>query len=366
MDYGIRKAILKLNKTSYAKELDLSKDIEYIDCSNGINPMGLSKDVLKKLENIPPDIINLYSKSSSDLRRAIVDYWSHIANIDREKVALGDGSIGIIYKINKLFIDKSSKVLGYSPQFSDYIDDIKTYDAIYECIYMDKKNNYKFIADQYVEKMNETYNLFYIDNPNNPTGQLISIDDIRRISQKAKALNRPLIIDEAYGDFTSKKNSAISLMDDFDNIIVIRSFSKGHGLAGLRAAYVISSKTIIQNYLKISNPFEMNSMGRYLALTALEDKDFMKESIKTLSQNKDKFIKSLSKFIVLETDLSVPILTIMHWDKEVDLEEELFKYNILSISGKGFIGLGKNFVRIVILKDIDTLIDLFKRIEEEN
>lgn len=366
MYYGIRKEILDLSKTSYAKEVDLSKDIEYIDCSNGINPLGLSKSVLKKLENIPVDIVNLYSKSSLDLRKSIIDYWKDISQINKEEIALGDGSIGIIYKINKLFMDKNSKVLGYCPQFSDYIDDIKTYHAIYECTYMDEKNNYKFILDEYLEKMNKTYKLFYIDNPNNPTGQLIDIGDIKKIAQKAKELNRPLIIDEAYGDFIAKKNSAISLINDFDNIMIIRSFSKGFGLAGLRAGYLVSSKTIIENYLKTSNPFEMNNVGRYLAQAALEDKNFMEECRQVLSENKKRFIESLNKLLVLETHLSVPILTIMHRDKEVDLQALVFKYNILSIAGKGFIGLGKNFVRIVIIKDIDTLIDVFKRIERDN
>lgn len=365
MDYGIRKDILNLDKTSYAKEIELSKDIEYIDCSNGINPFGVSKEVIKCLKDIPVEIVNTYSKSSLDLRKSIKNYWSEISKIDEDQIVLGDGSIGIIYKINKLFIDNHSKVLGYCPQFSDYIDDIETYGATYQCNFMSMDNNYKFMVEEYLEKMNEDYKMFYIDNPNNPTGQVIDIASIRRIVEKARNLNRPIIIDEAYGDFIDMDNSAISLINEFDNLMVIRTFSKGLGLAGVRAGYLITSNTIAQNYLKISNPFEMNNIARYLAMAALKDKNFIEECKDLLSNNKRKFIESLSKLLVLETDLSVPILTIMHRDKNIDLQALLFKYNVLSIPGEGFIGLGKNFVRIVIVKDVDRLIDIFKRIEKE-
>lgn len=366
MEFGLRDNILKLEKSSYAKEQHLPMDLSgFIDCSNGINPLGVSKEVEKCLASIPLEIINTYPKSSFDLKEAIVGYWSEISQINNNQVILGDGSIELIYKINKIFIDNESKVLGYSPQFSDYIDDVETYGGTYECYLLSIDNNFKFITEQYISKMNLDYKLFYIDNPNNPTGQVIDILSIEEIVKKAKSLNLPVIIDEAYGDFIDKKNSAISLINKFDNLIVIRTFSKGLGLAGVRAGYVITSKQIANHYSKVSNPYEMNSIARYLALAAMKDKEFMAYCNNLLRVYKQKFIDSLKKLKVLETNLSVPIMTIMHPDKNVDLESLLLKHNVLSISGQGFIGLGKNSVRIMITRDIDSLISAFNKVENE-
>lgn len=175
----------------------------------------------------------------------------------------------------------------------------------------------------------------------------------------------PVIIDEAYGDFMDKENSAISLINKYDNLFVIRTFSKGLGLAGIRAGYIITSNKIAKYYLKISNPYEMSGLARYLAMVAIKDKDFIEECNKKLRLYKKKFMDSLTKLIILETSLTVPIMTIMHPDPYVDLEELLLRYRIISVSGQGFIGLDKNFVRIRLSKDIDKLIEAFKKVERE-
>ena len=138
MGYGIKENILNLQKSSYAKEVFLDKEeSQYIDCSNGINPLGVSEEVKKEFKNISLKMVNTYSKSSRDVRLAIVDYWSDVCKIDENQIVLGDGSIEILYKINKLFIDSQSKILGYAPQFSDYIDSVRSYGSTYECTYMD-------------------------------------------------------------------------------------------------------------------------------------------------------------------------------------------------------------------------------------
>lgn len=366
MVYGLKDNILNLDTSSYAKEHELPEDLsKYIDCSNGINPFGFSKEVEKALTSIPFEIINTYPKSSLDLKEAIVQYWNEVCHIDPNEIILGDGSIQLLYKTNKLFIDDASKALGYSPQFPDYIDDVKTSGGIYDYCLLKMDENFKFNLEDYLNKMNKGYKLFYIDNPNNPTGQVIDITSIEEIVQKAEGLNRPVILDEAYGDFISKKDSAISLLNKYDNLIVIRTFSKGLGLAGIRAGYLVTSKEFAKHFSKISNPFEINNIARYLAIAALKDENFMASSGSQLRSYKQQFMDSLKKLKVLETDASVPIMTLMHPDPNVDLESLLFKHHILSIPGQSFIGLGKNSVRIMITKDIDTLISAFHRVENE-
>src|SRR5699024_496092 len=128
---------------------------------------------------------------------------------------------------------------------------------------------------------------------------------------------------------------------------------------------MITSNELAKEYLKIANPYEMSGIARYLAVVALEDGDFIKESIKTMSLYKERFINSLKKLIVLKTDMAVPIMTLKHEDPEVDLENFLLDNKIISVSGRGFIGLGQNFVRVRICEDIDSLIDNFQYAEKK-
>lgn len=366
MKYSIKDSILNLDKNSYAKDNHLPKDLsKFINCSAGTNPMGFSKKVKEALSDIPLELINEYPESSNDFKETMIQYWKNLCHIDKNQILLGDGSIEIIYKINKLFISSNSKVLGYSPQFTDYISDIQGYGAVYDYYLMDMENKFKFNPESFSKKMDKIYKLFYIDNPNNPTGQVINIADIEEIVDKAKSLRRPIIIDEAYGDFMEMDNSAISLTNKYDNLFVIRTFSKALGLAGLRGGYAVTSNSFAESYGKISTPYEMGGITRYLAIIAIKDKSFMMESIKKLSKNKKNLIESLTKLVVLETDLSIPIMTIMHPDFNVDLEELLLDHNIISVPGKGFIGLGKNFVRIRLPKSINRLLEAFKQVENK-
>ena len=366
MTYGIKKSILDLSKGSYATDNHLPEDLSnFIDCSSGINPLGFSKQVNISIKNIPLEIINSYPESNKDIKNAIIKFWENIVSLNQNQILLGGGSIELIYKINKLFIDGNSKVLGYSPQFTDYIDDINSYGAKYEYYLMDMNNNFKFDPNLFLEKMNTDYQLYYLDNPNNPTGQIIHITSIEKIIKRAKELGVAIIIDEAYGDFMDLQNSAVSLIHKYDNLLVIRTFAKGLGLAGLRAGYIVTSNEFSKHYLKISNPYEMNSLARYLTIAAIEDRNFIKESIDQLINYKERFMNSLSKFIVLETSPAVPIMTIKHPDPNVDLEKFLLKHGIITVSGRGFIGLGKDFVRARLTQNVDQLINAFQKAEAE-
>lgn len=366
MIYGIRSSIASLDKVSYAADKHTSVVPDnLIDCSIGTNPFGFSSEVARSLQTLPLEIINLYPESSDDLKEAIVDFWKEIIPLCRSQILLGHGTIELIYKINKMFIEEKSTVLGYSPQFPDYVNDTRTLGGQYDSYLLEKEDNFRFRPEKFMEKLRKGTNLIYIDNPNNPTGQVIGLQDLEEIAQKSHVLGVPMIVDEAYGDFLTASSSAISLLDRYDHLIVLRSFSKGLGLAGIRGGYIVTSNRLAEQYSKISNPYEMSGLARYLATTAIRDRNFMEDCGPKLRSNKRRFMASLTRLNVLETDLSVPIMTISHPDAQVDLQALLLRHRILTVSGESFIGLDKSFVRLRLPKDIDPLIEAFRLIEKE-
>lgn len=360
----LRKCIYNLKAESYAVDHYGADLTDFLDCSNGINPFGVSDTVKKCLIQIPAELVNQYPQSSLELKNAIIDHWSQILPLEDSQIELGDGSIELIYKINKLFIADSDSVLGYYPQFPDYIKDVQTCGGCYEGHHLDPESNYGFSADCFLELMSERHSLFYLDNPNNPTGQVIELKDIERLVAKARDLNSPIVIDEAYGDFIGKDRSAVALLGTYDNLIVIRTFSKGLGLAGLRAGYIVTSEEIAGYFKRISNPYELNGVSRMLCMAALKDEDFMKDSIAKVKINKERLMGAVKVLNILETDPCVPILTVMHPDEEVDLEILLMDQKIMSVSGRSFIGLGENAVRLMINADVDRLIQGLVNVEK--
>lgn len=366
MGFSVKKHFLNFQKMSYIKEGEANMNtIEgVIDCSHGTNPYGYSKAINNGINILKISDINNYpSYPYLELRKKISEYWADVVEISSDNIRLGNGSINIINTINKIFIEEGSYVLGYCPQFTEYITNVRSYGGIYEYVELKEQDNYKFNSNDLINEMSKDHKIVYIDNPNNPTGQIIPITELNKIIEKAEKMNICVIVDEAYGDFMEKENSAINLVNKFSNLFVVRTFSKGFGLAGLRVGYVVCSEQLLEYYQKVDMPFSVNTLSYNIVKIALNNKKFIKESIRKIKDMKILFINSLSKIEVLETDLGIPIMVLKHPNDEVDLHEVFLKHKVLTESGEDFIGLGKSFVRLRIPSKIEELIEIIKNIE---
>jgi histidinol-phosphate aminotransferase len=364
----VREHLMNFERVSYVFESGdspISRDM--LDCSYGVNPCGCSSLVANAKKVLTPvDFFNYPQNLYIEVRRKIAQYWKGVISLGINDIRLGNGSIGILSNINKMHIDKGTKVLGYCPQFTDYINDVRCYGGIYDHIKLKKEQNYKFDNIEFMDKINERYRLIYIDNPNNPTGQIISLSQLVPIIEKAKKMNICVIIDEAYGDFMEKDNSAISLIKSYNNLIVTRSFSKGFGLAGLRIGYMVCNRFIMQYYRKVAFPFTVTNLACQAVMLALKDQQFIDDSIRKTKDAKDKLIKACSKIIVWNTSLEVPIMVLQHPDTKIDLYKLFLDKKIITESGYGFPELGKNAVRFrIATNNIERIIEVIKSIEQE-
>ena len=258
-----RKSLFEFEKKSYVKE---STPKNLLDCSLGTNPFGFPEEILREIELESFDLSNYPSPYNDLLRESLVEYWEDA--FSKDEVFISSGSIGCLEKINKFAISEGSRVLGYVPQFQEYITEVKLMGGIYEYVALKEEKDFEFIPEELMEKITEEHVLAYIDNPNNPTGQVIPLDIIEEIVRKAASKDVIVLVDEAYGDFMDKENSAINL--DYRNLIVVRSFSKGFGLANLRIGYVvIKGEELRELYSKVNLPFQVSTLAERIAVKVL-------------------------------------------------------------------------------------------------
>lgn len=336
----LRKNLFKVERESYVKK-DTSKE-GILDCSLGTNPYGFPKEILSEvnLENF--DLSKYPNPYHDSLREALVEYWK--GAFTKEDVFIGAGSMGCLEKINKFAINEGSRILGYAPQFSEYITEVRIMGGVYDYVQLRKEKDFEFELDPFIEKISNKYTLIYIDNPNNPTGQIIPLDILEEITQKAAKEDVMVIVDEAYGDFMPKKNSAINL--DYPNLIVVRSFSKGFGLANLRVGYaVIKGKELRDLYSKINLPFQIDTLSEILAIRMLKHGKFLEKSKKLISKEKKKILDFLKEnFRISKTSLTVPIFLV---GKEgINMYRYMLRKGILTVDGRDFVGLDSSYVRI--------------------
>ncbi len=367
MQPRIKNNLSAYQRDTYTDKSSLQLDMAqpYLDCSLGVNPYGCPPGVLGNAVPVP-ELITSYPASDPDFIRQIRNYWQSVAPLQEDNIQLEAGTFGVIERLNKLFIDTDSIVLGYCPQFSDYMQDVTACGGRYEYVSLKPENNYRFIAGDLLAALHPRYKLVYLDNPNNPTGQVIPLDEIESIVQEAETMGIAVLVDEAYGDYMPRENSAIALVPEYNNLFVARSFTKGFGLAGLRAGYVVMSLNLLKYYSLVAHPFPVNALGQYYAKIALQDENFLAECRARIRNNKEQIRKACSKFRILATDPATPICTLVHPRAEVDLQALFLNNHILTTSGRHFVGLGQSAVRIRIPGDgIDHLITTIKTIEEQ-
>jgi len=346
---------------SYGKDHNDGKEIIF-DCSLGVNPFGYPQNVNKCISKINFERIHNYPEGDFEIKNIISNYWRNIVKITHKNISMGSGSIECLERVNKLIIDLGDKVLGYGPQFPEYEFSVKSMGGEFSYVPMNE-NNFSFDCEKFIKNMSKEFRIFYLDNPNNPTGQIIPISEIRKILEKAQETKGFIIVDEAYGEFMDKKNSAVSLVNEYENLIVVKSFSKGYGIAGLRMGYLVTSEKIMDQLNKISMPFSVNFLALEIGKKLFLDEKFIENSIEETKNIKRKFLENIKSAKILKTDISTPIFTLVHLNEKIDLKKELYKRGVNIVSGKSFKELSMNSGRIRICKEYEKVIKIINSIE---
>jgi len=125
-------------------------------------------------------------------------------------------------------------------------------------------------------------------NPNAPTGSLIRVEEVASLAAK---LTGVLLIDEAYADF-AEQNCA-SLVRDLDNVIVLRSLSKGYSLAGLRFGYAIAPKDLIDGLIKVKDSYNVDALAIALATAAIQDQAYFRQNVERIKKDRTALTKQL-------------------------------------------------------------------------
>jgi histidinol-phosphate aminotransferase len=318
-----------------------------VDCALGTNPVGAPEGIMKRLVNNLGDATRISAYPSGDdiFRKALSTSWEGAFNPD--EVLLGTGSIGLLISLARAFCAPGTTVLGLTPQFPDGPLHFRLAGARYQSIQL-KRPEFQISLDAVASKLTGDESLVYIDRPHNPTGQAVPLEEVGALADSCVRKGTLLVVDEAYGDFLPREESSIALGKA--NIITLRSFSKGWGLAGLRAGYAIVRDPEVRRFIaKVAPPFTVNTIAAELSMVALQDNFFLAETRMTITEIKKTvldLIRETPCVTASTTHPAVPILLVTHNDPEIDLYQLLMALGIRTESGTCFEGLDASSVRL--------------------
>lgn len=275
-----RPEILEFESSEYALS---RKDLKKVDLSLNINPFGTSKKVLARFKNFDSSKVAHYYPESQELIEEISNYMKVPSN----QIMIGDGCDGCLEMISHTFIGKKDEVIIPIPTFHRYEFHTKLMGGKPVFVQME---NFKLNASKILEKVNENTKIIFLANPNNPTGLSVNREVKEKIIKNFKGI---VVIDEALADAT--KINGTSLLNDYENVVIVRSFSKTFGLASLRIGYIIAHSEVLAQIKKTSSPFKVNGVAQELAIEALRDVDHIEESKEYIKKNRDYLILNLER-----------------------------------------------------------------------
>ena len=251
-----------------------------------------------------------YNRYPDPLQWAVKEKIAAIKNIASEKIFLGNGSDEPIDIVFRAFCEPGvDNVVSIHPTYGMYqvAADINNV----EVRKVKLNDDFGFRAQNLLDAANIYTKAIFICSPNNPTGNLL---DQSEIIQLITGFDGLVVVDEAYIDF-SPESSLLPELDKYENLIVLQTFSKAWGMAGIRLGMAFAQPEIIRIFNKIKYPYNINILTQKKAMELLDHAEEKEEWVKTIVEERDKMVRKLFKLsfvqVVYPSDANF-ILVKMH------------------------------------------------------
>ena len=225
------------------------------------------------------------SPTQDELRDRIAEY----RNVDRENIFLGVGSDEPIDLLMRIFCEPGQdSILVNPPTYGMYKVAANINNVNVQEVLLTEK--FQLQPDAIVDEANEKSKLLFLCSPNNPTANDLKRTDLLKLVAKFKGI---VVVDEAYIDF-SRQESMAQMVQQYPNLVVLQTFSKAFGLAGIRLGIAISNPDIINYMLRVKAPYNINKLTADTALKAFEQMELAKFNINAIKDERDYVAEQLS------------------------------------------------------------------------
>ncbi|MFA5364329.1 MAG: histidinol-phosphate transaminase [Candidatus Bathyarchaeia archaeon] len=269
------KTILDRKQTGKILKMDFNENF-------AVPEQVMQKLVLDAVKNVD---VRAYPPPKGALAaKAIADFLGFNAS----EVAVANGADEIMDLLMKTFVRKGTKVLVAEPTFPMYTFYTELYGG--KTVQSFLEPDFSLDANKLLSAIDKQTSLVFVCSPNNPTGNQFKETEIKKLLNEFEGI---VVVDEAYADFAPC--SVMRLMKEYDNMVVLRSFSKAFGLAGVRLGYLVSNKTIVDYVQRVMSPFNVNVITQRIVAAALQNWSYFKEQIDKVKTERDWLLGQLKQ-----------------------------------------------------------------------
>ncbi len=293
-DSFVREAILDIQPyvpgkpiEEVKRELGLEKVIKL---ASNENPLGPAPEVIAAMQEAVKEV-NIYPDGYAfKLRQRL----SEELGVAEEQLIFGNGSDELLAMLAQAFLTADDEVIMGGTTFSEYRFAGNLMGATITQVPL---ADYRHDLPAMAESISEATKMVFVCNPNNPTGTIVTEEEVSQFLEQVPE-DVLVVFDEAYYEYVTSDQypETISYLDDYENVIILRTFSKAYGLAGLRIGYGIASPQIIDYLGRVKQPFNVDAVAQKAALAALEAKEHLTKTLAYNNQGKEYFYQQFEEW----------------------------------------------------------------------
>ncbi|UOQ92062.1 histidinol-phosphate transaminase [Halobacillus shinanisalinarum] len=252
------------------REKGLSKIIKMASNENpfGYSPLA-AEAIQSEMKELP-----FYPEVTSPI---LAEKLANRLEVSPDQIIFGSGSDEVIRLLSRTYINEGDEVVMAGVTFPRYKTNVVIEGGV--PVEIDMQNGTHDLDAMY-QAINEKTKMVFVCNPNNPTGTIVEKEALRRFIEKVPS-HVMLVMDEAYYEYadSSQYLETLPLLNQYENMVILRTFSKVYGLAALRIGYGLMSSEMVSHLRKVKEPFNVNRLAEAAASASLDDDEFMHESI---------------------------------------------------------------------------------------
>lgn len=296
-------------------------------------------------------LFNRYPDTDS---KEVCALYAKYAGVSPESIIAGNGSDELIQIIVNTFVEKGEKVVVLSPDFSMYSFFTEIGGGI--PVQIESDDEFHIDIDYLIsEVIKINAKMVILSNPNNPTGDIIERDKLIKLIETCNCI---VVIDEAYFEFY--RETLVDKIEDFDNLIILRTCSKAAGMAAIRLGFLITNQELLYEVKSVKTPYNLSSITQSFGEVILRNNNIIKLNSDKIVEQREKLIQALSEFQELKMFKAKANFILIKLERATDLNKKLLANGIKVRSFGG--GKLTNCMRITIGSENENagLLEVFK------
>jgi threonine-phosphate decarboxylase len=320
---------------------------DLLDFSANINPLGFPEEVRQSVSAHLEKISQYPDPLCTEFRDAL----SARHGLDVRRILVGNGSCALIHRIVEAI--RPARALICAPAFGEYAGAARRFGVGIKLLLSCETDGFALKLDR-IEEMLDGIAVVFLCNPNNPTGQAMAQTVVLRLAEQCRRRGITLVVDEAFVEFADdpERFSVLEAIRDFENLLILRSFTKLYGCPGLRLGYALGALGVIKKIARCQEPWAVSTLAQAAGIAVLPCEAFREQTQRLIHSERAFLFQRLDRIAGIRpfpSEVNFFLIKIGRRDLNAGtLRRRLGKKGILIRDASSFDGLDNRFFRIAV------------------